>query len=59
MADQAAASLGCRKKPTQWMIFANDSQELIAGASATQESYHCVEKKFDADVDDVFDFLDG
>ncbi len=56
MADQAAASLGCRKKPTQWMIFANDSQELIAGASATQESYHCVEKKFDTSVDETFLF---
>jgi hypothetical protein len=38
------------------MIFADDRQELIVGAIATQESYHCVEKKFDTDVDEAFRF---
>ncbi len=41
-----------RKKPTQWMIFA----EIIIGAFVTQETFHCVEKKFDAGVDEAFRF---
>ncbi len=56
MADNAAPALGCRNKSTQWMNFANDWQELILGASATQESYLDVEKMFDAGVDESFRF---